>query len=78
MMKGFFFTMDALVAITLLSVAFGVVLSIDTNTISGKSNYEQMHYVTEDAMQIFGKLKFSDINETLMNNIMADTNLTIE
>ncbi|MCK5474012.1 MAG: hypothetical protein KAI53_01280 [Candidatus Aenigmarchaeota archaeon] len=78
MMKGFFFTMDALVAITLLSVAFGVVLSIDTNTISGKSNYEQMHYVTEDAMQIFGKLKFSDINETLMNSIISNTNLTTD
>ncbi|NOR85638.1 hypothetical protein GQ473_05975, partial [archaeon] len=55
--KGFFFTMDALIAITLLSVAFGVVLSIDSTTILGKSNYEQMHYITEDAMQILTKLK---------------------
>ena len=75
-MKGFFFTTDALIAITLLSVAFGVVVSIDSTTILGKSNYEQMHYITEDAMQIFTKLKLSDINETVIDDVIANTNIT--
>ena len=78
MKKGFFFTMDAIIAVMLLGVAFSIVLSIEPTTISGKSNYEQMHYVTEDAMQIFSKLKFSDINETLKDEIIANTNITEE
>ncbi|MCK4555020.1 MAG: hypothetical protein KAT83_00280, partial [Candidatus Aenigmarchaeota archaeon] len=76
MKKGFFFTMDALIAITLISFAFLATFIVKPSIPSENTGYERMHYVTEDAMQLFGMTKFSEISSPVSQEIMENTNLT--
>ncbi len=76
MKKGFFFTMDALIAITLISFAFLTTFIVKPSMPSENTGYERMHYVTEDAMQLFGMTKFSDISSPVSQEIMENTNIT--
>ncbi|MBU4301054.1 MAG: hypothetical protein ABIF85_04035 [Nanoarchaeota archaeon] len=69
--KGVFFTFDALVAISLLLIAFSYLAAIPTAKTFQKSEYQQMHYLADDAIQAFSNTKFSSINETIRDEIMA-------
>ncbi len=76
MKKGFFFTMDALIAITLISFAFLATAIIKPSMPSENTGYERMHYITEDAMQIFGMTTFSEISSPVSDEIFENTNIT--
>ncbi len=76
--KGMFFTLDALVAISIILIAFSLVIGITPTKDFQKSEYQQMHYLADDAIQAFANTKFSSINETIRNEIMALTEVSDE
>ncbi len=71
--KGAFFSMDALVAISILLLAYSAIISISPQKTYETSEYQQMHYLAEDAMQVFSNTKFDAINESLRNEILLNT-----
>lgn len=76
MRKGFFFTMDALIAATIISFAFLSIAIVKPAAPSENTGYERMHYITEDAMQLFGMTKLAEINSTVYGEILDETNIT--
>ncbi|MEA3343676.1 MAG: VWA domain-containing protein [archaeon] len=74
--KGLIFTMDALMAISLLLIATGIVFSQGTTRLSGRYLSEQANTLSEDSIKIISNIEFSCINETLRNNIISDTNVS--
>lgn len=71
--KGAFFSMDALVAVSILLLAYSAIIGIRSEAGYETSDYQQMHYLAEDAMQVFSNTKFDAINESLRNEILLGT-----
>lgn len=75
-MKGLFFTMDALVALTLFLATFILVSTFNVSTIAEKSNYQQLNFITEDAMHVFSNTPFYELNESIKSSLIENTNLS--
>lgn len=76
--KGFVLSFDAIVAAFLLIIAFAAVLSINRPAMFQVSEYKQMHYSSDDAMQMLSNSKFSGLNESIRQELLNSTNLTSE
>ncbi|MCX6742301.1 MAG: VWA domain-containing protein [Candidatus Pacearchaeota archaeon] len=68
--KGFYFTLDALFALTMLLV---VIALLPYTSISNIDEHYQMSYIQEDALQILSTIKTSDINSISINNIVNNS-----
>ncbi len=76
--KGVFFSFDALIALSILLVAFAIVLGASPGRTFHASEYQQMHTLSGDAMQIFANAPFSSVSEPLRSEIIGAANLTPE
>ncbi len=67
--QGFYFTLDALLAFTLLVV---VIVILPYSSFQKTSEYYKTSYLQEDSLQIFSNIKTIDINDEDINNIIED------
>ncbi len=74
--KGLIFTMDALMAISLILIATGIVFSQGAPRLSERYLSEQANTLSVDSIKIISNIEFSHVNETLRNNIISDTNVS--
>ncbi len=77
-LKGFFFSLDALVAVGILTAVFIAVLNVQPSTISETVEYEKMHLLSEDAMQVFANTKFSSLDNETQQYYLNNTNISDE
>ncbi|VVB59963.1 von Willebrand factor type A domain protein [uncultured archaeon] len=70
--KGAFFSLDALVAVSIMLIAYALVIGISPAKTYPTSEYQQMHYLSDDAIQVFSNTKFSSINATIRDEIMSN------
>lgn len=75
--KGMFYSIDALVALLIIVLASSVYLFYNDDTLK-EINYGQIHYYAEDGMQLLGTLRLSDVDENIKQNILVNTNITLE
>lgn len=68
--------MDALIAVTIMSFALLSVSIVKPSAPSENTGFERMHYISEDAMQMFTMTTLSEINSTVSAEILGKTNLT--
>ncbi len=74
--KGLIFTMDALMAISLILIATGIVFSQGAPRLSERYLSEQANTLSEDAIKVLSNIEFGHVNETLRNDIISDTNVS--
>ena len=70
---GLIFTLDALIALMLIMGAYVFVMDYNTSPLQQKTNYQQLHLTAGDGMNIFSKTVFDSINQTLRDDIIANT-----
>jgi len=75
--RGMFYSIDALFALGLLLVASFIFTTPNENLIA-KSNYQQLHFIADDSMQVLGKLRLKDLDSFVISNITSNTNITLE
>lgn len=76
--KGFIFTTDAMMAMTLIVIAATIVFFQGTTRMSDRYLFEQTNFMAADGVSVISTLKFSDVNESERDLIIAETNLTAE
>ncbi len=76
--KGAIFTFDALVALTLVTAAYLFVVGHEPGTFQQDTEYQQMHMTSSDAMNIITQMRLSDLNETLREKIINETEIDDE
>ncbi len=77
--KAFFLTMDALIAAIIIGIGAILVVQSDAGVQSVTSySYEKAHYLAEDAMTILSLTKLKDLNSSVINYLLSNTNLTQE
>lgn len=74
--KGFFFSFDALVALSILLISFAFVMMGKPPVHQTLAEYRQIHLLSEDAVQIFANTPFSSIEEPERSGIIAAAGLT--
>lgn len=70
---GLIFTLDALIALMLIMGAYVFVMDYNVRPLQQKTNYQQLHLTAGDGMNIFSKTVFDSINQTLRDDIVANT-----
>ncbi len=68
--RGFYFTLDALMAFVLLVV---VIVLLPYSSLQKTSEYYKTSYLQEDALQIFSNVKTMDVNNEEINSIITDS-----
>ncbi len=68
--RGFYFTLDALLAFVLLIV---VIVILPYSSFQKTSEYYKTSYLQEDALQIFSSVKTVDVNNQYINDIIKDS-----
>lgn len=74
---GLIFTLDALIALMLIMGTYVFVMDYDVRPLQQKTNYQQLHLTSGDGMNIFSKTVFNNINETLRDEIILNTQVNI-
>lgn len=75
---GLIFTLDALLALIIVIAGYMFVLDYNISPLQQKTNYQQLHFTAADGMNIFSRMQFSQINETLRNEILMNTEVNEE
>ena len=70
---GLIFTLDALIALMLIMGTYAFVMDVNSSSLQQKTNYQQLHLTAGDGMNIFSKTVFDNINHTLRDDIVANT-----
>ena len=71
--KGLIFTLDALIALMLIMAGYVFVMDYNVRPLQQKTNFQQLHLNAVDSMNIFSKTQFGQINETLQDEIISNT-----
>ncbi len=74
--KALFYTLDAITSLIIIALALSIVNHSTPSLSLSETNYDQMHYIVEDGLQTIGSIRLKDINQTLMNEIISNTNIT--
>ncbi|MBW6462247.1 MAG: hypothetical protein K0B07_04335 [DPANN group archaeon] len=70
---GLIFTLDALIALILVMGVYVFVMDYNSSPLQQKTNYQQLHFTAVDGMNIFSKTVFDNINQTLREHILENT-----